>query len=102
MFYVGAFCYALDSLLFIFCVFLFTKCPVEERFERAKILLYLEERNYEKTTCIVTRCGYADSFPGRMFGGGEIPAVLTAGILPAKLQAAVRLADQRQPTTKNL
>ena len=54
-----------------FCVFLFTKCPVEERFERAKILLYLEERNYEKTTCIVTRCGYADSFPGRMFGGGN-------------------------------
>ncbi len=35
-------------------------------------------------------------------GGGEIPAVLTAGILPAKLQAAVRLADQRQPATKNL
>ncbi len=102
MFCIGAFCYVLDSLLFIFlCIFIY-KMPCGRAVRKGEKLSYLEERNYEKTTCVVTRCGYADSFPGRMFGGGGIPAVLTAGILPVKLQAAVRLADQRQPATKNL
>ena len=71
MFYIGAFCYVLDSLLFIFlCIFIY-KMPCGRAVRKGEKLLYLEERNYEKTTCVVTRCGYADSFPGRMFGGGN-------------------------------
>ena len=28
----------------------------------------MEERRYEKTTCIDTQCGHVDSFPGGMWG----------------------------------